>query len=273
MSAPPSPAIPIAAVSTARRPRASRPPKPPRPQPAADAVTPGRGGPGRALAIASVVLGALAVIGAFVPFVDYGSWFLGVVGMALGVVALLRRSRGRGLALGGTILSGVGFLLSVILAAVYTVGFVTSWSTSLQGNPDASVSSPDVAVEAIPAVYGQTVTYDDGLQLQVSAPTTIEPSSDARGSDQEWNLSFTVTIYNGSPAAVALDPSLDVVSGDVTGTPIIDPQSGLDGVTPSGTIPVGQTQSWVIGYSVANPTVVVVQASPAPPYLVSRFTN
>lgn len=253
--------------------RAPRPPKPSKTRPARDAPTPGRGRPGRFLAIASLVLGAVAVIGAFVPFVTYGSWFIGVAGMALGVVALLRRTRGRGLAIGGILLSGLGFLLSIILAAVYTIGFLSSWGHGMPGSPDVAPTSPAVSAETIPAVFGQTVTYDDGLQLQVSAPTTFDPSSDARGADQAWNLSFTVTVYNGSTADVALDPSLGVYSAGVAGSPIIDPTSGIDAGLPADTIAVGQTRSWVIGSSVDNPADVTVQIGPAAPYLVSSFTN
>ena len=219
------------------------------------------------------MLGALAVVGAFVPFVNYGTWFVGVAGMALGVIALLRRSRGRGLAVGGVILSGVGFLLSVILAAVYTIGFITAWGAGTPGDPGTSATAPEVATETIPAVYGQTVTYDDGLQLQVSAPTTFDPSPDARGADQSWNLSFTITIYNGSAADVALDPTLGVFSNGVAGSPVVDPQGGLDGAVPRGTIGAGQTLSWVIGSSVANPADVTVQVTPAEAYLTSNFTN
>lgn len=266
-----APAVPTAAAGSPAQPTggAASPP----PTWAASTRSGSGRGSGRTLALTALVLGVLAVAGAFVPFLNYATWFVGIVGMTFGVVALLRRSRGRGLAVGATILSGIGFLLSVILAAVYTIGFVTAWGHDATTDPGTSVTAPDPAAETVPAVYGQTVTYDDGLQLQVSAPTTFDPSPDARGADQAWNLSFTITIYNGSGADIALDPALGVFSNGGAGSPIVDAQNGLDGAVPTGTIGVGQTLSWVIGSSVANPADVTVQIAPAEPYLASSFTS
>ncbi|MGA1838373.1 hypothetical protein VD659_15745 [Herbiconiux sp. 11R-BC] len=230
-----------------------------------------------ALALAAVVIGGLAFVGAFVPFVNYGSWLLALIGLILGIVALVRRGRGRGLALSGTILSGVALILSVVLALVYTVGFVTSAVQSAGSNlsaaePGAGQTAPDgAAVDVIPATFGQVVTYDDGMRISVSEPAPFTPSASGVGADQASELAFTVEIYNGTGADYQPLPTSGVTSKGVTGSPIVDPANGMSGMPPVAVIPAGQTVTYVEGYSVADPNDVSYDVAPGFEYTTARF--
>jgi hypothetical protein len=61
------------------------------------------------LAVASLVLGILSVLFVWIPFVGLVSWILAPIGLVLGLVAL-NRPFGRGMAIAGSICSGVGLL-------------------------------------------------------------------------------------------------------------------------------------------------------------------
>lgn len=61
------------------------------------------------LAVASLVLGILSIVFVWIPFVGLISWILAPVGLVLGLVAL-SKPYGRGMAIAGTVCSGVGLL-------------------------------------------------------------------------------------------------------------------------------------------------------------------
>ena len=61
------------------------------------------------LAVASLVLGILSIVFVWIPFVGLISWILAPVGLVLGLVAL-SKPFGRGMAIAGTVCSGVGLL-------------------------------------------------------------------------------------------------------------------------------------------------------------------
>ncbi len=224
------------------------------------------------------MIGGLAFVGALVPFVNYGSWFLALIGLILGVVALVRRGRGTRLALAGTILSGVALILSVVLALVYTIGFVTSAVQSAGSNlsaaePGAGQTAPGgAAVDVIPATFGQVVTYDDGMRISVGEPTPFTPSAAGVGADQASELAFTIEIYNGTGADYQPLPTSGVTSKGVAGSPIVDPANGMSGIPPVAVIPAGQTVTYVEGYSVADPNDVGYDVAPGFEYTTARFS-
>lgn len=83
---------------------------------------------GNAFSIVALVCGLLAVIGAFIPFVTYGAWIVGVLGIVFGALGMKRSKEtntGHGLAVAGlvlgiigTIIGFIGFICIVICASV-----------------------------------------------------------------------------------------------------------------------------------------------------------
>ncbi|HZW16905.1 MAG TPA: DUF4190 domain-containing protein [Brevundimonas sp.] len=61
------------------------------------------------LAVASLVLGILSILFVWIPFIGMVSWILAPVGLVLGLVAL-NKPAGKGMAIAGSICSGVGLL-------------------------------------------------------------------------------------------------------------------------------------------------------------------
>jgi hypothetical protein len=245
------------------------------------------------LAIASIIVGGVAFIGAFIPFLNYAVWFVALVGLVLGIIALVRKGRSKGLAIGGTILSGVALILSIVLAIVYTFGFIGAVNQAideglatitpvpidpLPSDDPFATDTPDDgtddgAAEVIAAQFGQVVTYDDGMEISVSEPTPFTPSESAVGADQAANLSFTVTIVNGTGADYQPFSFSTVTSAGVDASLIIDPDNGAEGLPPVDTIPAGQTVTYVEAYSVADPSDITYDVAPGFEYTTARFTN
>ncbi|MFB2597302.1 DUF4190 domain-containing protein [Herbiconiux sp. P17] len=316
---PPVPPVPPASPPPAGGPGSDAPPPsqaPPAyvPPPAYASVPPGQVPPGQygqppqyggpppvapasgvnGLAIASIIVGGVAFIGAFIPFLNYAVWFVALVGLVLGIIALVRKGKSKGLAIGGTILSGVALILSIVLAIVYTFGFIGAVNEAIDeglatitpipvdplpsddpfatDEPDDSTDGGDLG-DVIAAQFGQVVTYDDGMEISVSEPTPFTPSGNAVGGDQAVNLQFTVTIVNGTAADYQPFSFSTVTSGGVDASLIIDPDNGIEGLPPVDTIPAGQTVTYVEAYSVADANDIVYDVAPGFEYTTARFTN
>jgi hypothetical protein len=81
---------------------------------------------GNGFGLAGLMVGIVALVGALIPIINYGSWFVAVVGLVLAIIGLTRRGRPKRAALIGTIASGLGLILSIVLAIVYTSLFIST---------------------------------------------------------------------------------------------------------------------------------------------------
>lgn len=136
--------------------------------------------------IAALILGILTVIGAFIPILNYGAWFLGLIGLVLGIVGLVVKDRTRGTAITGTILSGVGIILSIILAVTYTVGFAAAVKTEIDKSSAAAAAPVDVVYELTGTSTDATVTYSTWSDGKSG-------TEQATGQTLPWSKTFTVT--------------------------------------------------------------------------------
>ena len=75
------------------------------------------------MAVASLILGLVALVFSFVPGVEWIGTITGLVGIILGAIARKNPEK-RGLATGGLVCSIIGFILSIILyiACVACIG-------------------------------------------------------------------------------------------------------------------------------------------------------
>ena len=256
---------------------ASYPGQPPRPQ----------GGNG--LGIAAVVVGGLALLLSWVPGLGL---VLALAGLALGIVALVRKKGSKVLAWLGTGLSALAALIAIVVLVVTSI-FVNAVDQVDQGLPqggaatspaepatpsddasDDSATGEDESTGSTEnAVFGDTWEYEDGLAITVSTPEPYTPGEYASGADQAANVAFTITIVNGTDAN--FDPSLsipDVSSGGTESSRIIDFE-GATGLPPSTTVPAGQTVSWQAAFSVADPAQIVMDISPSFDYDSAVFTS
>ena len=237
---------------------------------------------GNGLSIASVVLGG---VGLLLSIIVFGG-VLGLVGLALGIVALLKKTGSRLLAIIGTALSGLAVLVSV---AVLVVGLVAAGSVrdsidESYGETGGS-SSPDVAEPSEPtddaseeassenAVFGDVWSYDDGISVSVSAPQPFTPSETAAGADQAAAVVFTVTVQNDTGANYdPIEAYSSVSSAGVEASQVFDSAQGLMG-SPSTAVPAGQSATWQEVYSVSDPAQLVYQIAPGYDYDAAIFTN
>ncbi|MBF4617831.1 DUF4190 domain-containing protein [Clavibacter sp. VKM Ac-2873] len=193
-------APPYAAPAAAAPPYGAAPPyaaappyvsgEPPRP----------RGGKG--LAIAALVVGIAGVLGALIPFLNYVTAVPALVAVVLGIISLARRMDGKPLALTGLILGAVGFVLSIVLAFVYTFAFVSSVTDAVESaGADSGFATPeptDTSGDGATALPG--TSPDD--PLPIGTPVTGE------GIDgPEWQITLGTPILDATAAVLAADPT------------------------------------------------------------------
>lgn len=95
------------------------------------------------LGLTSLILGIIAFIGAFIPFINYGSGLVALVGLILGVVVLFQKNRSKKSAIAGVITSTIALILSIVLAVVYTAAFIYSVDDAVRNKPAAVAQAPD----------------------------------------------------------------------------------------------------------------------------------
>ena len=169
--------------------------------------------------------------------------------------------------------------MTLFLASLALVG-CSSPATGTSGEAAPSMSEVQESVEATAAPaeetlnktpkFGETVTFE-GLSLGVSAPEVFAPGEYAYGADQASNVKFTITLTNTGDEGY--DPALTYVtasSGQQEATQIFD--DSLAGA-PSTTILPGQSVSYQVGFSVADPAQIVMDVTGGFDYDEVTYTN
>lgn len=147
------------------------------------------------------------------------------------------------------------------LAATVALAGCTSEPTAITTTPAAATSSSAAAAAPVDtpseepsdqvASFGQTFTYQDGLEISVSDKGKFTPSAYASGGEgQNLHEKFRVTVTNGTDAVY--DPSLlsvAVNSGGEDGDQVFD--TGLDG-SPTGKVRPGKSISYDVGFGIAD---------------------
>ena len=143
--------------------------------------------------------------------------------------------------------------LAIGLTACSTGGYVQS------GAVTAKAVEPDQA-KPTTATFGQTWTWNDGLAVTISQPTPFDPDQYAAGATQAANVLFTVTVTNNSQESVKTTLSMvNVNSGGVAGSKIIDIENNLGGFAPQTPLLPGQQVSWNVAFSVTDPSNITMQ--------------
>lgn len=185
----------------------STPPPPGQPMPA-------KGTNG--LATAGFVLGLLALLGAWIPVLNFLGIILGVVGAILAGVGLAKSQRvaaGKGLAIAGLIMS----LLGILIAIVINVAFVGAVDSAVDDVTDTTVETPsDASADASdadkkpktdkklgtsrsnPAPLGSKISGGDWTVKVNSVKTVDRDSIDQTAADGSVLLQISMTAtYNG----------------------------------------------------------------------------
>ena len=152
------------------------------------------------LASASLVIGILALIGAFIPFVNYGSGLLAVVGAVLGLVALIQK-RAKGTATAGLTISVIAVVLSVIMAIAYTASFAASVADSVDTNSVAAAPAADAEPAEAPAEPAEPEASAIGTR-ENPAPIGTPITLGATGAP-EWEISLGAPTLNAAAEIAA----------------------------------------------------------------------
>lgn len=121
--------------------------------------------PRTGMAIASLVLGILALLTCWFPIVSYAAVVMALLAVIFGVVGV-RRTSGRGMAIAGLVLGGIALVAAVLFSIFYTGIFI-----------DATRVAQDCADEnpSLGSAYEQCVTdrTDEIIPFQEARPAEL----------------------------------------------------------------------------------------------------
>lgn len=238
------------------------------------------------LGIIALAVAAVGFIFACIPGALIVGWVLLPIAFVLSIVALFLKSR-KWPAITGLIVSIVGTIVGVV---VFFTVVTTSFGEAFD-ELDGAIAEASEAAEELPEVdepaeeaepepvgnlaFGDTMIWEDNVELTVSAPEGYTPSEYAAGADFPNNIAFTMTITNNSSENLDPLPYERLSSGGQEASQIFDfTAEGEDvGVPPTTTILPGQSVTWKSAWSVADPNSLTMQVSPSFAYEDAVFTN
>jgi hypothetical protein len=218
---------------------------------------------GNGLAVAALVLGIIALVFCWIPFLNVLSIVLGVIGLGLGVPGLIGTLRGRrsgkGVAITGVVLSAVAIIAAIAISAAVTVavddalsGTKVSGSTGDDNSSAGGSGSGGDETGSDDGVYafGDTVTFEDGSTLTVEAPTKLRLGKFSIGGEKfPAHVKYKATFTNNTDQV--FDPTAtsgSVTSAGVEGDSVY--QDGLD--APDNPVLPGKSVTWWMGYGVQD---------------------
>lgn len=191
---------------------------------------------GSGLAISALVVGAIALLLCWVPIINNLAAVLAVVGLALGIPALVSARRGKrtgsGLAVAGVIVSVLALAGVLATQAFYVsvlddvadeldaaefapgdVGASAEGEANADAGPDAAAAAPSVLAPGQPGQLGEYTVTVDSVTLNGNDVVAAENPYNEPPTGQYVLVGLTVT-YNGADEG---DPWLDL-STEFVGT-------------------------------------------------------
>jgi hypothetical protein len=229
----------------------------PRPQPSHRRAE-SRNGPG----LAAAIVGPIGILFGLVPLTGFVAVICGLVAVPLALVGRSRfkkrlatngRTAAAGLVAGVVALAlGVWGIVIVFQATNALVSTLEGPSVASTGPVGGADGAPGQAAGSGVAAFGQRVTFDDGVAVEVTAPQAFKPGRYAFGNERDRAVSFEVTVINGS------DQPLDAVTAIVRAThggrdaPLVfDAAKGMSGV-PQGTVLPGKSITFPVAVSIGK---------------------
>lgn len=208
--------------------------------------------PANTTGVAAVVLAIVGLLVSWIPLVGLLSVLLGLIAVVLGLIGWNRARQGRaGLAL--PVLGAAIGIVAIVVGVLSTV-LVVRLIPLLEDTADARPATSDTAAPPGPRApaAGQppadegtlpapgTFTWDDGLSVEVSAPTAADFSDTACCPDgDDPGVAFEVTMVNGT--SEVLEPYTLFATLTADGRPadqVFDSGNGFDSLTSS--VPPGR---------------------------------
>ncbi|ANJ28115.1 DUF2510 domain-containing protein [Agromyces aureus] len=245
---------------------------------------PGAKGKPHVLGIIALIVAAVGFVFACIPFAFVVGWVLLPIAFVLSIVALFMRGA-KWAAITGLILSVLGtiagFVVFWLVASVAVNQAIDELPSAIAEASEAAEDAADEPAddEAPPAAetlaFGDTMGWEDGLELTVAAPTPYTPTEFAAGADQAANLVFTLTITNNStenfePAVYSRLSSAGQESSQIFDVPA---DGSTIGIPPTTVVLPGESVTWQEAWSVTDANSLTMQISPNFDYEDAIYTN
>jgi hypothetical protein len=95
------------------------------------------------MSVAALVLGIVAVVLAFVPFLNYVTWIPAILALVFGIIGLVK-SHSKVIPMVGTVLGGIALILGIVMPIVYAAAFLSAVDAAI----DEGTGIVDVPAEA-----------------------------------------------------------------------------------------------------------------------------
>jgi hypothetical protein len=158
----------------------------------------------------------------------------------------------------------------LILVAAIALAGCSGTTTAASSSQHSHKAKAPAAQQAAPAptptppasfAFGDTATFSDGVTISISAPTPYTPvGTDTAGLTFPHDVRDTVTIHNGSTTPIDQPAYVTVATSGGQSAPDIFDESTVNQV-PAVTILSGQSLTYPIGFSVADPSGLTVTYS------------
>ena len=214
--------------------------------------------PRNGFGIAALCLALGGLVFGLVPFTGFIALILGALALLFGLLGLGRVRKGaatnKTMSIVGSVLGAAAVALG-IWGMVIVFNAVDDLSDNLRSAPNSSVPQPGSA-PAEPAsggvqvsAFGATSSWETGVEVTVSQPKPFRPSQYAANADGARNVSFEITVENGSDAPLELVTMM--VQASFKGQPIeqiFDSTKNVGG-TPSTSVLPGKSATFTVAYS------------------------
>ncbi|GAA2071506.1 DUF4190 domain-containing protein [Microbacterium hatanonis] len=169
------------------------------------------------LALVASILGALI---SFIPF--FGSvlaWALFATAIVLAIIALVKKTPGKGMSIAALIITGAGFLLSIVWAVIL-FAFGVFGSALSPGSSSGSESSPapDDEYYSYPMLGTPDFGADGNTVSAPLVPGSTITITDDNVSEDVWQL--TVLPFEDLTAAAAATGDIEPAFGAYVGVPV-----------------------------------------------------
>lgn len=154
----------------------------------------------KGLGIAAMVLGIVALVLAFVPFVAIISFLLGPLAVILGVVGLVKR-RGRGQAITGIVTGAIGLLIAIIGFLIFgaLLSSIDEDAQQTQGNLETETDGPaagsdeeEVSGDSLEEQEGDQETEEGGAASDEDAPAENDEGELVAEEQADGGETFTI---------------------------------------------------------------------------------
>ncbi len=161
-----------------------------------------QGGPSKGLAIGALVVGAIALLGSWIPFVGFFFAFLGLIAIVLGIIGVVQAGKGRA---GGKGMSITGAVLGV-LSIIASIASVVIFVAVIDSASDDFSSATDSFSASITEDGG--FGYSDDTEAILAEDLDVELGTFEVTGDPSFpdtNLPVTLTNKGDTAATFSLD--------------------------------------------------------------------